>query len=134
MDVAAHQFSGGSIDHPVSFQRGHAGEARGGDDDVEMAAFTRAGVAVMFRAVVANLEQGRMQGGFERGAQAIARACSRRRFLRRSYAAQQIEHDADDEDHRQRTAIQTLKVTQSASLRCRRSRCSRSPAADRKRR
>ena len=71
MDVAAHQFSGGSIDHPVPFQRGNAGEGRGRDDDVEMAAFARAGVAFVFRAVIANLEQGRMQGGFERGAQPL---------------------------------------------------------------
>ena len=61
MDVAAHQFSGGSIDHPVPFQRGNPGEAGGGDDDVEMAAFSRARVAFVLRAVIANLEQGRVQ-------------------------------------------------------------------------
>ena len=78
MDVAAHQFGGGSIDHPMSFERGHAREAGGGDDDVEMAAFTRAGVAGVFGAVIADLEQRGMQGRFERGAQPIGAACSRR--------------------------------------------------------
>ena len=42
MDVAAHQFSGGSIDHPVPLQRGNAGKARRSDNHVEMAAFPRA--------------------------------------------------------------------------------------------
>ena len=71
VDVAAHQFSGGSIDHPVPFQRGDAGKARRRDHDVEMAAFASTGVAGVFRAVVANLEQGRVQGGLERCPQAV---------------------------------------------------------------
>ena len=83
MDVAAHQFSGGSIDHPVPFQRGSAGESRRGDDDVEMTAFARTGVAFVLRAVVADFEQGRVQRGFERDAQTLRRACSRG-FLRLS--------------------------------------------------
>ena len=71
MDVAAHQFSGGSIDHPMPFQRGNPGKARCRDYDVEMAAFASSGMAGVFRAVIANLEQAWMQGGFERCTQAL---------------------------------------------------------------
>ena len=71
MDVAAHQFGGGSIDHPMPFQRGDAGKLRRRDHDVEMAAFAGAGVAGMFGAVIAYFEQARVQGGFERGTKAV---------------------------------------------------------------
>ena len=77
MDVAAHQFSGGSIDHPMPFQRGNAGKARRRDHDVEMATFAGPGVAGMFGAVIANLEQARMQSGFERCTQTLhSRTCA----------------------------------------------------------
>jgi len=121
MDVAAHQFSGGSIDHPMPFQRGNAGKARRRDHDVEMATFASPGVAGVFGAVIANLEQTRMQSGFERCTQAI-------RSRTRAHGADSF--DSFENTPRSRynttptmkimakgTAIQTLKVTQSASLR-----------------
>src|SRR5688572_35187 len=59
--VPAHQFGGGSIDHPMSFDRRHAGEGRGRNDHVEMAALARSCVSGVFGAVVANLEQRGME-------------------------------------------------------------------------
>ena len=119
MDVAAHQFSGGSIDHPVPLQRGNAGEAGGGDDDVKMAAFPCARVAFVLRAVVADFEQGRVQGGFERRPQTIARGTRSRGLLGRILRAADTGLTPNDEDAGQRaTTIQTLNETQSASLRC----------------
>ena len=55
----------------MPFQRGDAGECRCRDDDVKMATFARTGVAFVFRAVIANLEQGRLQRGFERDAEPV---------------------------------------------------------------
>ena len=69
VNIAAHQFGGGSIDHPMSFHRRHPLEGVRGDGDVEVAAFTRAGMTGMPGAVIADLEPGRMQRGFQRGAQ-----------------------------------------------------------------
>ena len=117
MDVAAHQLGGGSIDHPVPFERRNPGEAGRGDDHVEMAAFARARVAFVLRAVVADLEQGRVQGGFECQAQALS--------------ARAGAHGADSLDSTPRNrysktptmkiiaagrAIQTLKKAHSCSL------------------
>lgn len=62
-----HQFSGGSINHPVSLHLRGALEGRCDDGDVEMAAFPRTGMAGMLGAVVADLEQGRLQRLLERG-------------------------------------------------------------------
>src|SRR5262245_19928880 len=53
MDVLAHQFRGGSIDHPVHLHLSGALEGRGGDGHVEMAALARAGMADVLVAVVA---------------------------------------------------------------------------------
>ena len=61
VNVPAHQFSGGSIDHPMSLYLRDALEGRRHDGDVEMAAFACAGVTGVFGAVVANLEQGGVQ-------------------------------------------------------------------------
>ena len=80
VDVPAHQFGGGSIDHPVSLHRGHAGERRGRDLDVKMPAFARAGMAGMLGAVVADLEQ-RRAAGLQRRAQPLD-ALLTWRFLR----------------------------------------------------
>src|SRR5882672_11968040 len=75
--VAAHEFSGGSIDHPMSFQCRDARETGRDDHDVKMPALARAGVASVLCTVVADVEQRRMQRGFEDGAQALdARAHS----------------------------------------------------------
>ena len=120
MDVAAHQFSGGSIDHPVSLQRGDSGKARRRDHDVEMTAFASPGVAGMFGAVIAYLEQARMQGGFERCTQAF--------YARSTHGADSLDSFMITLRSRysamptmkiiaRGTAIQTLKATQSASLR-----------------
>ena len=51
------------------------GEGRGGNGDVEMAAFPRAGVAGVFGAVVADLEQRRVQ---RRSSAARSRSRARR--------------------------------------------------------
>ena len=69
VDVAAHQFSGGSIDHSMSLYPGDTFEGRRDDGDVKMPALARAGMAGVFGAVVANFEQGRMERLLERGAQ-----------------------------------------------------------------
>ena len=69
--VAAHEFSGGSIDHPVPFHRRVTGEGRRRDHYVKVPTLARTGVAFMFGAVVANVEQRRMQRSFEGGAQAF---------------------------------------------------------------
>jgi hypothetical protein len=77
MDVAAHQFSGGSIDHPMPFERRDSGEARGGNYDVEMTAFACPGMTGVPRAVVTDFEQAWVQGGFERCTQPLhARTCA----------------------------------------------------------
>ena len=117
MDVAAHQFSGGSIDHPVPFQRGNPGEAGGGDDDVEMTPFARTGVALVLRAVIANLEQGRMQGGFERGAKPLG--ARGRIHVGSRVSAPRIRYRMTPKRNTSASgnAIHTLNVTQSDSLR-----------------
>ena len=66
MDVPAHEFSGGSIDHPMPLHLRHAVERGGGDGDVEMPAFARAGMADVPGAVVADFEQRRVQRLLER--------------------------------------------------------------------
>jgi len=120
MDVAAHQFGGGSIDHPMPFQRGDAGKPRRRDHDVEMATFAGAGVAGMFGAVIAYFEQAGMQGGFER--------CTKAFYARSAHGADSLDSFMNAPRTRysamptmkiiaRGTAIQTLKVTQSASLR-----------------
>ena len=71
VNVPAHQFSGGSIDHSMPLHLREAREGRRDDGDVEMPALARAGVAGMFGTVVTNLEQRGMQRLFERGAQSL---------------------------------------------------------------
>ena len=61
VNFAAHQFSGGSIDHPMSLDAGDTVEGRRGDGDVEMATFSRAWVAGVSGAVVSNFQHGWMQ-------------------------------------------------------------------------
>jgi hypothetical protein len=69
VNVATHQFGGGSIDHPMSLHLRDPVEGGCRDGDVEVSAFARAGMADVPGAVVTNLEQGRMQGGLQRGPQ-----------------------------------------------------------------
>ena len=116
MDVAAHQFSGGSIDHPVSFQRRNARKGGRGDDDVEMAAFPRSRVAFVLRTVVADFEQGRVQRGFEREAKAI-RARGGHEGSLVSTPRSKYRMMPKRKTRASGNEIQTLKVTQSASLR-----------------
>lgn len=120
VDVAAHQFGGGSIDHPVSLHLRDPVEDCRGNDHVEMAALTRAGVADVLRAVVANLEPHGLQG-LQRRAQPF-----------HPIAGRSLAHEARSLASRPRSAhnttanvntmamggaIQTLNNTQSASLR-----------------
>ena len=115
MYFAAHQFSGGSIDHPVPFQRGDAGEARRRDDDVEMATFARTGMASVLRAVIPDLQQGRVQGVFEYRPQTLdtrIHGASFANMPRNSHSTTPNENTVASG-----TAIHTLKVTQSLSLR-----------------
>src|SRR3954467_10723383 len=67
-DVAAHQFSGGSIDHPMPLHLRQPGEGCGADGHVEMPAFARARMADVPGAVVTNLEQYGLQA-LQRGPQ-----------------------------------------------------------------
>jgi len=71
MYVAAHQFSGGSIDHSMSLHPRDPFEGRRDNGDVEMAALARAGMTGMSGAVVADFEQRRMQRLLECGAQPV---------------------------------------------------------------
>ena len=74
VDIAAHQFSGGSIDHPVALHLRDALEGGGGNRDVKVSAFARTGMAGMPGTVVADLEQGRMQALQRRSQPLDARA------------------------------------------------------------
>ncbi len=57
VNVTAHEFSGGSIDHPMALYLRHAVEGGRGDGHVKMAAFAGTGVTDVFGTVIANLEQ-----------------------------------------------------------------------------
>jgi len=117
VNITAHQFSGGSIDHPVPFYRSPPLECSGGNRDVEMATFASTRMAGMLGAVVTDLEQRRMQCVLERGAQPLdARGGIHGvgPFLNRSRSNQKIMPNV-----KTRTTgklIQTLKVTQADSL------------------
>ena len=101
----------------MPFDRVPAAEGGGGDGDVEMAAFTRAGVTGMPGAVVADVELSGRERGLERGAQPgdpVAHdAFSRENSTSRSIHAPRLNVTTMPTG----PAIQTLKNTQSASLR-----------------
>lgn len=120
MDVPAHQFGGGSIDHPVPLDRRDTGERRRRDDHVEMAAFACAGMAGVLRTVVTDLEAHGMERRFERGPQprdALGRHVGESFVNRTSRSAQNIA--ASVATIAMGGAIHTLKVTHSVTLRWR---------------
>ena len=116
VNVLAHELGGGSIDHPMSLHLRHAVERGGGDGHMKMAAFARTGMADVFGAVVANLEQRRMQRILESGTQ----ACDARRVTHAPFsvltAPRNIRYPSPSVvTSANGVRIQTLKVTQSAS-------------------
>lgn len=118
MNVAAHQFSGRSIDHPVSFHRRHPVEGGSGNRHVKMAAFARAGMPRVFGAVVTDVEQRRVQCMLERGAQPLDAGCAHGvPSLANSWLRNSQTMTPSDITMPSGPAIQTLKETQSLSLR-----------------
>lgn len=113
MDVAAHQFGGGSIDHPVAFHRASPGEGRGGDRDVEVAALTRAGVPRVLGAVIADVEARRPESRFERRAQSVG-TLAHRGASGTSRRIQKITPSVNT--NASGSTTQALKVTQVDSL------------------
>src|SRR5690348_6868241 len=116
VDVAAHQFSGGSIDHPMALHLRPPGERGRGDGHVEMAALTRAGMPDVSGAVVADLEQDRLQG-LQGGPQPLD-ALRGHEALSLPNRPRSV-HNTTASVNTMATggAIQTLNSTQSASLR-----------------
>ena len=116
VNVAAHQFSGGSIDHPMALDAGDPVEGRRRDGDVEMAAFARTRVAGVTGAVVTDFEQGGMKLPLQDGAQArharrlVHEALSFPSAPRSIHSMRPMENTIATGGR-----IQTLKVTQSAS-------------------
>jgi len=64
--VPAHEFSGGSIDHPMTLHLRHPGERRSGNGHVEMTPFAGARMSNVLVAVIADFEQRGMQGRLQR--------------------------------------------------------------------
>ena len=118
VNVTAHEFSGGSIDHSMSLYLRHAVEGGRGDRHVKMATFAGTGVTDVFGTVIANLEHGRMQRLFERGAQALdARRIAHAVFSLLT-APRSIQNNRPSVVTMAKgVSIQTLNVTQSASER-----------------
>ena len=118
VNVTAHEFSGGSIDHPMALYLRHAVEGGRGDGHVKMATFAGTGVTDMFGTVIANLEHGRMQRLFERGAQTLdARRIAHAAFSLLT-APRSIQNNRPSVVTMAKgVSIQTLNVTQSASER-----------------
>jgi hypothetical protein len=93
-------------------------EGRGGNDDVEMAAFARTGMADVTGTVVADFEQRRIQRLFERRAQAF----NARHSVHEALSLPNSPRSAHNTTAIVKTmamggAIQTLNNTQSDSLR-----------------
>jgi len=116
MDAVAQQFSGGSIDHPMSLHLRQPGEGGGGNGDVEMPAFARTCMSDVFRAVIADLEQYGMQR-LQRGPQPLDAVHAHEGLSLANTPRSVHSTTASVNTIAMGGAIQTLKSTQSASLR-----------------
>lgn len=114
MDVAAHQFSDGSIDHSMALADGEPGERGGGDDDVEMPALAGSRMTGVRRTVIADFQQRGRERRLQRGAQAID-ASAHGDF---PAAGSRMIHSTRPsvKTKSKGTTTQVLKVTQVASL------------------
>ena len=130
MNVLAQKRGGGSIDHPMALYLRRAVEHRRGNDHVEMAALAGTGVTNMFGAVIANLEQGRVQRLLERGAQALdARRIGHAVFPLLTAPRNIHINRPSVVTMANGVSLQTLNVTQSASERFRATQMFASPKA-----
>jgi len=117
VDVSAHQFGGGSIDHSMSLYLRDPVERGRGDGHVEMATFARAGVPGVLRAVVTDFERDGLQALQGRTQSIDARRCVHEGLS--LVKAPRMTHNtiASVTTIATMGAMTTLKRTQSASLR-----------------
>ena len=117
VDISAHQFGGGSIDHSMSLYLRDPVEHGRGDDHVEMAAFARPGMAGVLRAVVADFEHHGLQALQGRPQAIDPRRCAHE--VLSLLKAPRMTHNtiAIVTTIATMGAMTTLKRTQSASLR-----------------